>query len=239
MAEALDPEKSFKKAADHVKLLISTLEPSKLLEIYALYKQGTEGPCTKPQPRFYERQARAKWDAWMQLKDMDRAEAKRCYVELISSLDPDFDPYDPNPASGFSWVTVSSLQKSEEDLQDNDKTVFDFVKEQNLERLKAELSKNPQLLNAKDEDGLGLIHWAADRGHVLELTYLIDLKADLNLTDPDGQTALHYAASCDHFNCLQLLVTAGADLEAKDSEGLMAKDLASDIKVKALLCCKI
>lgn len=51
-------------------------------------------------------------------------------------------------------------------------------------------------INHKDETGLGLIHWASDRGSLEIVDLLLRQGADINLLDSDGQTALHYACSC-------------------------------------------
>lgn len=51
-------------------------------------------------------------------------------------------------------------------------------------------------LNEKDESGMGLIHWAADRGDVAVVRLLLAAGVDVNLLDEDGQTGLHYASSC-------------------------------------------
>ena len=39
------------------------------------------------QPWAVQLEARAKWDAWNSVKDMDKAEAMRQYVELLTSQD--------------------------------------------------------------------------------------------------------------------------------------------------------
>lgn len=243
MAESLDSYSDFEedeldsltelfhKAANHVKSLASKLEAPTLLQLYSYYKQSLEGKCHTPRPRFYELQAKSKWDAWNNLGDMPQSEAKTRYIKLVSDLDPDFEDADKSE----SWVAVSCLANTDEQIDESDKTVFDHVKENDLSNLTSKLKDNLKVLNETDESGMGLIHWAADRGDVNILKYLLNLKVDVNMLDADGQTALHYAASCDHFDCVKLLVDKGVDMHIKDIDGSLAKDLTADEKILQML----
>lgn len=238
MAEALDnyadielDEDSllelFNKAANHIKTLASKLDSTQLLELYSHYKQATEGPCNIPKPRFYEVQAKQKWEAWNSLGSLSQDEAKNIYIHLVYSLDPEFEKNDTSP----SWITVSSLQNNEDSLSDDEKTIFDHIKDGDFKNFVSKLDN----LNQIDSDGMGLIHWAADRGDLRILKHLINSKANLNLLDSEGQTALHYAVSCDHFDCVKLLVDSGADVNLKDSDGNLAIDLTNNSDVTLLL----
>ena len=57
-----------------------------LLKIYALYKQGSTGDNTEKKPGFSEMVARAKWDAWNNLKGVSQDNAMQQYVDLIADL---------------------------------------------------------------------------------------------------------------------------------------------------------
>ncbi len=57
-----------------------------LLKIYALYKQGSVGDAEGDRPGFAEFVARAKWDAWNELKGTTADEAMQQYIDLIESL---------------------------------------------------------------------------------------------------------------------------------------------------------
>lgn len=57
-----------------------------LLKIYALYKQGSVGDNTEKKPGFSEMVARAKWDAWNNLKGISQDDAMQQYIDLIAEL---------------------------------------------------------------------------------------------------------------------------------------------------------
>lgn len=43
--------------------------------------------------------------------------------------------------------------------------------------------------------GLAMLHWACDRGHLDVVKFLISRGADVNVQDSDLQTPLHYGKS--------------------------------------------
>lgn len=221
----------FHKATDHAKTLVAKLDSNKLLELYMYYKQATEGPCAIPRPRWYEMQAKAKWDAWNSLGKMSQSDARNNYVKLVNELDPGF----AKSEKSSSWVAVSSHIDTDDVISDSDKTAFDHVKEGELQKLAAVIESDSSILSRIDENGMGLLHWTADRGDVNILKYLIKSKVDVNMTDQDGQTALHYAVSCDHIDCVTLLIDAKADVNIRDSDGTLPRDLTSDPKLLQLL----
>ena len=57
-----------------------------LLKIYALYKQGSAGDNSEKKPAFSDMVARAKWDAWNNLKGVSQDDAMQQYVDLIAEL---------------------------------------------------------------------------------------------------------------------------------------------------------
>ncbi|GMS87489.1 hypothetical protein PENTCL1PPCAC_9664, partial [Pristionchus entomophagus] len=64
------------------------------LTTYALYKQATLGPCTRPKPSLFHPIERVKWHAWNRLGDMPRREAKRIYVEnFIKRTERNYEKY--------------------------------------------------------------------------------------------------------------------------------------------------
>eukprot|EP01039_Chlorochromonas_danica_P011662 gene11662-13077_t len=56
------------------------------LRLYALYKQAEHGPCSVSRPGVFDPVGRAKFDAWHALGQLSDLEAKKQYVELVTSL---------------------------------------------------------------------------------------------------------------------------------------------------------
>lgn len=58
------------------------------MELYALHKIATEGPCRDPQPMPLMLSARSKWNAWQKLGNMNPEEAMEQYIALLSDRVP-------------------------------------------------------------------------------------------------------------------------------------------------------
>ncbi|OCF43562.1 hypothetical protein I317_02580 [Kwoniella heveanensis CBS 569] len=56
------------------------------LWLYSLYKQGTEGDISIPRPGMLDILGKAKWDSWNKQKGIDKAEAKRLYVNALLKI---------------------------------------------------------------------------------------------------------------------------------------------------------
>ncbi|MCX7741876.1 MAG: acyl-CoA-binding protein [Tepidimonas sp.] len=77
---------AFDAALQRVKTLTQRPDNATLLQLYALYKQATEGDNRSPKPSLTDLVARAKWDAWTKLQGMSRDEAMQRYAELVDRL---------------------------------------------------------------------------------------------------------------------------------------------------------
>jgi acyl-CoA-binding protein len=77
---------AFDAALQRVKTLTQRPDNNTLLQLYALYKQATEGDNTTPKPSLTDVVARAKWDAWNKLKGVAREHAMQRYAALVDSL---------------------------------------------------------------------------------------------------------------------------------------------------------
>lgn len=57
-----------------------------LLELYALYKQSTEGDVRGSRPGLLQLKERAKFDAWATKRGMLQEKAMQAYIDLVSKL---------------------------------------------------------------------------------------------------------------------------------------------------------
>ena len=77
----------FEAAQARVKNLKSTPSPDELLQLYALFKQGTQGDVTGSRPGMLDFKGRAKFDAWEKQKGVSSDAAQKAYVELVATLE--------------------------------------------------------------------------------------------------------------------------------------------------------
>jgi len=77
---------AFERAVADSKTLPERPDNQTLLQIYALYKQATEGDVQGTRPGFTDFVGRAKWDAWNELAGKTQEAAMQAYVDLIESL---------------------------------------------------------------------------------------------------------------------------------------------------------
>ncbi|MEQ2282811.1 acyl-CoA binding domain-containing protein 6 [Ameca splendens] len=81
--------------------------------------------------------------------------------------------------TGFGGAAVSSLYQ-EEMIREEDKNIFDYCRENNIEHIRNAISSQKVDVNSKDEEGRALLHWACDRGHKELVSVLLQHKADIN-----------------------------------------------------------
>lgn len=83
----MSAQTAFDAALERVKTLTRRPDNNTLLQLYALYKQATEGDNTTPKPSLTDVVARAKWDAWSKLKGVAREDAMQRYAALVDTLE--------------------------------------------------------------------------------------------------------------------------------------------------------
>ena len=81
-----DLKTKFEAAAEGVKKLKDDPGNEAKLQLYALFKQGTEGDVAGRRPGFTDMIGRAKYDAWAKVKGQSKDEAMKNYVALVKSL---------------------------------------------------------------------------------------------------------------------------------------------------------
>ena len=108
--------------------------------------------------------------------------AKDDYIQKLCSIDPGWldKASTSNETGSQSWAAVSSMVNNEIALEDNEKTLVDWIKEDNTAKFrelasKWSVSEVDSVVNYRDENGLGLLHWAADRGCKDIVKVLLDI----------------------------------------------------------------
>lgn len=84
-----DDSDQFETAAEVAKSLPERPDNDTLLQLYALYKQGSEGDVKGDKPGFFDFVGVAKYEAWEKLEGLDQNEARAKYVELVRKLGGD------------------------------------------------------------------------------------------------------------------------------------------------------
>ncbi len=80
----------FKAAVDRAQQLTRRPSNEDLLELYALYKQSTEGDVSGERPTGFDFKGIAKFDAWASKKGMTNEAAMQAYLTLVSSLEQNY-----------------------------------------------------------------------------------------------------------------------------------------------------
>lgn len=75
----------FEKACENAKKLPAQSNDT-LLQLYAYFKQATQGDVVGARPGMFAVRDRAKYDAWAKLKGLDRVQAEGEYVALVGRL---------------------------------------------------------------------------------------------------------------------------------------------------------
>ncbi|PWT96642.1 MAG: acyl-CoA-binding protein [Bacteroidetes bacterium] len=83
----MDLKELFEKAAIESKQLSARPSNDTLLQLYSLYKQATEGDNDTDAPANpFDFVAKAKYDAWSELKGKSKESAMEEYINLVKKL---------------------------------------------------------------------------------------------------------------------------------------------------------
>ncbi len=81
-----DINSRFEQAGVAAKSLPERPDNDTLLQLYALFKQGSAGDVSGDKPGFFDFVATAKYAAWEGLKGLSPDDAKSQYVDLVCKL---------------------------------------------------------------------------------------------------------------------------------------------------------
>lgn len=76
----------FNAAAEDVKTFTKRPSDDELLELYALFKQGTVGDNETDKPGLLDFKGKAKWQAWTNKKGLAKDAAQQAYIDLAGQL---------------------------------------------------------------------------------------------------------------------------------------------------------
>lgn len=82
----MELQQQFESAVARSKDLTKRPSNEELLQLYALFKQSTEGDVTGDRPGGFDFKAIAKYDAWEEIKGKAKDEAKKEYISLVEKL---------------------------------------------------------------------------------------------------------------------------------------------------------
>ena len=81
-------------------------------------------------------------------------------LRTSASITPNFNvllfPY--NSSADLGWVSVSTMAKNDDDeVPEDEKTLINFIQDQNLTKIEECLRRKPNLVKKKDTNGMLLI----------------------------------------------------------------------------------
>ena len=97
--------------------------------------------------------------------------------------------------------------------------IFEAARRGNTEVLRPYLTKSDGDADAKDNNGITLLCWAALTGQVEAAELLISEGANVNGKNRDGSSALHSAAFLGRVRVVELLIRKNAEINAKNNMG--------------------
>ncbi len=82
----MELQQQFESAVTRSKELTKRPSNEELLQLYALYKQATEGDVSGERPTGFDFKGIAKYDAWAELKGRSKDQSMNEYITLVNSL---------------------------------------------------------------------------------------------------------------------------------------------------------
>eukprot|EP00386_Alphamonas_edax_P005746 GDKI01018744.1.p1 GENE.GDKI01018744.1~~GDKI01018744.1.p1 ORF type:complete len:375 (-),score=133.35 GDKI01018744.1:30-1154(-) len=84
----------------------------------------------------------------------------------------------------------------------------------------------PCRVSSRDAKRMTPLHWAADRGQLEAVEFLLDRGAEVNAQDDHGESALHLAVMAEEAKIVRVLIDRGGDCALENNEGETAQDMA-------------
>jgi acyl-CoA-binding protein len=81
----------FEQAVVASKALAARPDNDTLLQLYALYKQGSSGDVSGDKPGFFDFVATAKYEAWEKIQGLSSDDAMQQYIDLVKKLGGQID----------------------------------------------------------------------------------------------------------------------------------------------------
>jgi len=81
----------FEQAGIAAKSLPERPDNDTMLQLYALYKQGSAGDVSGNKPGLFDFVGAAKYEAWERFKGLSQDDAKAQYIDLVSKLGGSID----------------------------------------------------------------------------------------------------------------------------------------------------
>ena len=88
---AMSLQEEFQSAVDRSKQFTKRPTNEELLDLYALFKQSTDGDVTGDRPGGFDFKAIAKFDAWASKKGKKKESSMQEYVDLIARLAKEYN----------------------------------------------------------------------------------------------------------------------------------------------------
>ncbi len=79
-------QEQFADAQVRVKTLTNRPSNEDLLQLYALYKQATDGDNDTKKPGMFDIKEQFKWKSWSELKGTSKDAAMQKYLDLVNKL---------------------------------------------------------------------------------------------------------------------------------------------------------
>ncbi len=141
-------------------------------------------------------------------------EMKRIVTAQFNERKSDQRSVTGKPASQSALRQAPSVAAPEQSA-----SILHAAKRGDLEKIRALLEANPNLVFSKDiKEGLTPLHWASYMGHKDVVELLLGNKADVNAAgSKGGQTPLLLAAAEGHKGVTELLLAKGASMRVSQT----------------------